>query len=41
MSVRWLREIQPGLPDAEMTAYTQRLLPIIERILAGKIEIEA
>jgi pSer/pThr/pTyr-binding forkhead associated (FHA) protein len=41
MSMRWLREIQPGLSDAEMTAYTQRLLPIIERILAGKIEIEA
>jgi hypothetical protein len=41
MATRWLREIQPGLPDAEMKAYVERLQPIIERLIAGKIEIEA
>jgi pSer/pThr/pTyr-binding forkhead associated (FHA) protein len=38
-SMRWLREIQPGMADAEMTAYTQRLLPIVEQIFAGDIDI--
>jgi hypothetical protein len=41
VAMGWLREIQPGLPDAEMKDYSQRLLPILERIFAGQIEIEA